>query len=154
MANFNFIKVMLGGRLCEKPELKTSQGGTSHCGFRIAVNRRSSNGNNETDFINCKSFNKTAETVTRYFNKGSSIFVEGRIQTGSYTKQDGSKVYTTDVMVDNVFFVDSKNDSSVVTNEQSVDTSNVQPAYMPTAYGVHNNNASAFSLDDDDGLPF
>ena len=111
MANFNFNRVILGGRLTADPELKTTGTGVSVTSFTIAVNRRFSGKNSEeaqADFINCTAWRQQAELITRYFRKGSSICVVGSIQTRSWTDNNGAKRYATEVVVDEVNFVDSK----------------------------------------------
>src|SRR5574344_3138647 len=106
-------KVQLVGRLTKDPEIRYSQGenATATARFSLAVNRRFKNaeGNYDADFINCVAFGKTAEFVEKYFKKGMAIGVTGRIQTGSYTNKEGQKVYTTDVVVEETEFVESKN---------------------------------------------
>ena len=108
-------KVILIGRLTKDPEVKFSQGdnSTATARFSVAVNRKFKNaeGNYEADFINCVSFNKTAEFVEKFFHKGDMIALVGRIQTGSYTNKDGVKVYTTDVVVEEVEFAGGKSNS-------------------------------------------
>ncbi len=100
-------KVIMIGRICKDIELKYSQGGMTYCSFTLAVNRRKKQGEEQqADFVSCKAFGKTSEFMAKYMGKGRQIAVEGRIQTGSYDK-DGTKVYTTDVIVDNCFFADS-----------------------------------------------
>ena len=105
-------KVMLVGRLTRDPELRYSTGenATATARFSVAVNRRFKNveGNYDADFINCVAFGKTAEFIEKYFRKGMAIGLTGRIQTGSYTNKDGQKVYTTDVVVEETEFVESK----------------------------------------------
>ena len=94
MANFNFNKVILGGRLTADPELKTTATGVSVTSFSIAVNRRFSGKNgedNQADFINVTAWRQTAEFITRYFRKASSICVVGTIQTRSWTDKQGQK---------------------------------------------------------------
>lgn len=110
MSNFNYNKSILGGRLTANPELKTTPNGTSVCSFTIAVNRRSRE--QQTDFINCVAFKDRAEVIAKYFNKGSSICVTGSIQTRTWTDQQNNKRYATEVMVDEVHFVDSKSEST------------------------------------------
>jgi single-strand DNA-binding protein len=102
-------KVVLLGRICKDLELRYSQSGTAFSSFSLAVNRKFKKEGEEqqADFINCKVFGKTCEFMGKYMGKGSQIALEGRIQTGSYEK-DGQKVYTTDVMIDEVYFADSK----------------------------------------------
>ncbi len=115
MANFNFNKVILGGRLTADPELKQTQTGIAVVSFSIAVNRRFTKGaaqQNETDFFNVTAWRQTAEFVSRYFRKGSSICVVGTIQNSTWTDQQNTKHYRTDIVADEVMFVDSRSDSS------------------------------------------
>lgn len=115
MANFNFNKVILGGRLTADPELKTTQSGIAVVSFSIAVNRRFSRNSaqqNETDFFNVTAWRQTAEFVSRYFRKGSSICVVGTIQNSTWTDQQNTKHYRTDIVADEVMFVDSRSESS------------------------------------------
>ena len=109
-------KVILLGRLTKDPEVKYTTGAnaTATARFSIAVNRKFKNaeGNYEADFINCVSFGKTAEFIEKYFKKGSQMALVGRIQTGSYTNKDGQKVYTTDVVVEEVEFAGGKADGA------------------------------------------
>lgn len=108
-ANFNFCKAILGGRLTADPELKTTASGISVASFTVAINRRARDGAEpETDFINCTAWRQTAEFISRFFHKGSSICVVGQIQTRSWTDKQGNKRYATDVVVDEATFVDSK----------------------------------------------
>lgn len=104
--------VQLVGRLTRDPEIKYTDGGSSVARFNIAVGRRykREDGDN-ADFINCVAFGKTAEFIEKYFSKGKRIGVTGRIQTGSFTNNDGNKVYTTDVVVETAEFVESKGSS-------------------------------------------
>ena len=107
-------KVILQGRLTRDPEVKYSTGekATAIASFSMAVDRRfKKDGEQNADFINCKAFGKTAETVEKYVQKGVKITVCGRIQTGSYTNKDGVKVYTTDVIVEEFDFCESKGTS-------------------------------------------
>lgn len=102
-------KVVLIGNLTKDPELNFAAGsGTAVARFTVAVARMKKG---ESDFPNCIAFGKTAETIAQYFFKGSKIAIEGHIQTGSYDAKDGTKRYTTDVIVDRFEFVgNSKND--------------------------------------------
>ena len=106
-------KVVIIGRFTRDPEIKytTGENATATARFSLAVNRRFKNkeGNYDTDFINCVAFGKTAEFIEKYFTKGMAIGITGRIQTGSYTNKEGQKVYTTDVVVEETEFVESKN---------------------------------------------
>lgn len=103
--------VSLVGRLTRDPEVRYSKNNTNLAvtRFNIAVDRRfKKEGQADADFINCVAFGKTGEFVEKYFAKGMRIGLTGRIQTGSYTNKDGLKVYTTDIVVENVEFVESK----------------------------------------------
>ena len=107
-------KVILMGRLTRDAEVRYSQGETSTAvaRFTLAVDRRfrrEGDGEGTADFINCVAFSRTAEFLERFGRKGTKFLVEGRIQTGSYTNKDGQRVYTTDVVIDQVEFAESKN---------------------------------------------
>lgn len=109
MANFNFNKVILGGRLTSDPELKQTQSGISVTTFGIAVNRKvKQGGNQEADFFNVTAWRQTAEFVSRYFRKGSSICVVGTLQNRTWTDNNGQKRYATDIIAEEVQFVDSR----------------------------------------------
>lgn len=112
MANFNFNKAILGGRLTANPELKTTPSGTNVATFTIAVNRRGGkDGQTQSDFINCVAWEKRAELICKYFGKGSSICVVGDIQTRSWKDNNGNNRYSTEVNVSEVQFVDSKSEN-------------------------------------------
>ena len=112
MANFNFNKTMLGGRLTADPENRQTESGISVTRFTIAVNRPrpKDGGEAQTDFFNVTAWRGTADFVKKYFQKGSSIFVVGTLQNRTYTDKDGIKRYVTDIIADEVNFVDSKNE--------------------------------------------
>ncbi len=113
MANFNFNKVILGGRLTSDPELKTTQAGISVTSFRIAVNRRpGKDGTSETDFFSVTAWRGTAEFVTKYFRKGSCICVTGSLQNREWTDKEGNKRTVTEIQADEATFVDGKNDGA------------------------------------------
>lgn len=100
--------VCLMGRLTRDPEIRTTES-TTIARYTLAVDRRfKKDGEQGADFINCVAFGKSAEFAEKYFQKGTKIAVTGRIQTGSYEKEDGTKVYTTDIIVDNQEFAESK----------------------------------------------
>lgn len=104
--------VNLVGRFTRDPEIRYTDNGLSIAKFSIAVDRRiKTDGGASADFINCIAFGKTAEFIEKYFGKGQRIGLSGRIQTSSYTNKDGNKVYTTDVVAENVEFVESKNNN-------------------------------------------
>lgn len=101
--------VNLTGRFTRDPDIRYTDGGTSIARFSVACDRRfKQEGGPTADFINCVAFGKTAEFIEKYFLKGMKIEITGRIQTGSYTNQDGNKVYTTDVVAEQVGFGESK----------------------------------------------
>ena len=110
-------KVILMGRLTRDPEVRYTQGDNplAIARYSLAVDRRqarSNNGDEQTaDFINCVAFGRTAEFAERYLRKGTKIAVTGRIQTGSYTNKDGVKVYTTEVVIEDHEFCESRNAS-------------------------------------------
>ena len=107
-------RVVLVGRLTKDPDLRFTPNGVAVANFTIAVNRPFSNqqGNKEADFINCVIWRKQAENLANYMKKGSMIGVDGRIQTRSFDGQDGKKVFITEVVADNVQFLDSKGQTS------------------------------------------
>ena len=111
-------KVMLMGRLTRDPEIRQTQqeNSTEIARYTLAVDRRVSkkDGEQSADFISCIAFGKSAEFAEKYFHQGIKILVTGRLRTGSYTKQDGSRVYTTDVVVEDQEFAESKAASGTV----------------------------------------
>lgn len=113
-------KVILLGRLTRDPELRYTQGEESMAiaRYTLAVERRfNRNGEQTADFINCVAFGKSAEFAQKYFRQGLKIAVVGRIQTGSYTNRDGNKVYTTDVIIEEQDFAESKRSSDSESNQ-------------------------------------
>ena len=108
--------VNLMGRLTADPE--TKQASTPVTTYTLAVNR----GKDETDFINCVAFGRSAEFAAKYFAKGMQVAVTGSIRTGSYVNKEGRKVYTTDIVVDRQYFADSK--KSTPEDWQNVDFEN------------------------------
>ena len=104
-------KVILMGRLTRDPEIRYSQGerSTAVALYSLAVNRTfKRDGDPDADFINCVAFGRQAEFAEKYFHKGIRIVITGRIQTGSYTNKDGVRVYTTDIIVEEQEFAESK----------------------------------------------
>lgn len=104
-------RIILTGVIGKEPEVTfNNNNSTQITRFSLAVRRnfKDSNGEYGTDWLNCVAFGKTGEFISKYFFKGSSIAIEGRIQTGKYTAKDGHIVYTTDVIVDNAEFMGSK----------------------------------------------
>ena len=133
--------VILMGRLTKDPEprsITTANGEMQAVRFTLAVDRRKKDEQNSADFISCQAFSKTAEIICKYLHQGSKICIRGHIQTGSYEKQDGAKVYTTDVIVDQMEFAESK----------ASDTSNSNQG------GHEDENPFASDPLEDEGLPF
>ena len=138
MSNLNYNKAIIGGRLTKQPELKTTPSGVNVCSFAIAITQRIPGGKNVTLFMDCVAWRKTAEFICNYFNKGSSILVDGELQRREWTDQQGAKHMTIELVVSNAYFVDSKSDS------RPVDVS-------PQEAQEHTNFQE---LADDDELPF
>ena len=146
-------RVVLVGRLTKDPELRTTSNGTSQTRFTLAVNRRTAgqDGQREADFISCVAWRGTAEAIAKYLKKGRELAVEGRIQTGSYDAQDGTKRYTTDVVVDNFTFIGSgagANASSDFNSDSSKDIATTDISEDP-----FKDFGNEVALSDDD-LPF
>lgn len=138
-------KVILMGRLTRDPEVRYSQNenSTAVARFTLAVDRRfKKDGEQAADFINCIAFGKTGEFIEKWTRQGTKLVVEGRIQTGSYTNKDGNKVYTTDVVVENTEFAESKK-ASGDNNNQSKPPLTDDDGFMSIPDGV-----------EDEGLPF
>lgn len=121
-------KVILMGRLTRDPEVRYAQGSDMAVGrYSLAVNRRvKKEGEQEADFINCVAFGKSAEFAEKYLRKGMRVAITGRIQTGSYTNRDGVKVYTTEVVIEEQEFAESR-------NSQQAGTQPAQAAPPPMA---------------------
>ena len=161
MANLNLNKVILGGRLVSDPELKNTTSGVSVTSFKIAVNRRyQKDAEQQADFISITAWRQTAEFISKYFRKGSSICVVGEIQTRSWTDSNNNKCYATEVVDSEALFVDSKGETTATpTNytpaERSGSQGNISDstAYIPEAYQPSaSSNFEPMTGDDD--LPF
>ena len=136
-------RVVLIGRLTAKPELRYTGSNLPFTRFSIAVNRNFANaqGQREADFINIVVWRKQAENVCNFLNKGSLVAVEGRIQTGSYDAQDGSKRYTTEVVADSVQFLESKGQREAHNNNNMDNSSNnMSPYDYQNEMNTSNNN--------------
>ena len=107
-----FNLVVLTGRLTAAPEIKTTPSGKSVCSFTIAVDRGYGD-NKETDFITCVAWEKTAEFISKYFNKGSEIGIEGSIQTRKWTDKNGNSRTAFEIRVSNTQFIGGKKETSV-----------------------------------------
>lgn len=114
--------VALTGRLTKDVDLRTAQNGISVASFTLAVNRQYSK-DKEADFINCVAFKKTAEVLQQFAGKGRLIGVTGSIQTRHYTGKDGKEVYVTEVLANNISFLDSRNGSQNEYSGQQVGSS-------------------------------
>lgn len=145
-------KVILVGRLTRKPDIRWTQGQEQKCisRFTLAVDRRmrrdENNPNQQTaDFISCVAFGKTAEFMEKYADQGTKFVLEGRIQTGSYTNKDGQKIYTTDVVAENLEFAESKGsgDNAGSQSRQQEQPQTDKDGFMNIPDGV-----------EDEGLPF
>lgn len=147
-------RVILMGRLTRDPDVRYSQGANGSMAvarYTLAVDRRrarTDSGNEQTaDFISCVAFGRSGEFAEKYLHQGTKIAITGRIQTGSYTNKEGQKVYTTDVVVEDQEFAESK--SSAASSEAAYTPSRPQPSadagdgFMNIPDGV-----------DDEGLPF
>ena len=119
-------KVFLVGRLTRDFDLRYGANNTAVARTSIAVDRQFSNqnGEREADFINIVAFGNRAETMKKYLTKGSQIAISGRIQTGSYDASDGRKVYTTDVVIDEFQFLDSRASRQMESTETNVNSNN------------------------------
>lgn len=151
MSALNFNQAILAGRLTADPELKTTQSGISVTQFTVAVSRpkRKDDNTDTSDFISCVAWKERAELVTKYFRKGSAIMVIGQIQTRTWTDNNNQKRYATEVLVDNIRFVDSKADAAQKSPTANGNTG--APSYIPDAYKAPN--FEEVSADDGD-LPF
>ena len=145
-------KVILMGRLTRDPEVRYSAGDNSMAiaRYTLAVDRRfKRDGDQTADFIGCVAFGKLGEFAEKYLRKGTKVVVTGRIQTGSYTNKDGQKVYTTDVVVEECEFAESKNAASGNSDggyrpaERPAPSSAIGDGFMNIPDGV-----------EDEGLPF
>lgn len=135
-------KVILMGRITRDAEIRYTQGekSTAIARFSLAVDRRFKKDNDEqnTDFISCIAFGKIAEFLEKFGRKGTKFVVDGRIQTGSYNNKDGQKVYTTDVVVENIEFAESKNSSGSggSTNQPAPSSSSAGDGFMNIPDGI------------------
>ena len=148
MSNFNFNKVILGGRLTADPELKTTSTGITVVTVSMAVNRRTSK-EQQTDFFRVTAWRTTAEFISKYFKRGSAICVVGSLQNNSYTDQQGQKRTYTDIVADEVMFVDSRNDNPAYNGDAMP---SAQPSFTPNF--ADTDSAKFQQVKGDDDLPF
>lgn len=127
--------VVLMGRLVRDPEVSATASGMTIARYTLAVERRAKD---EADFINCTVFNKGAEFAEKYLHKGTKLVVRGHIQTGSYTKKDGTKVNTTDIVIDEQEFAESKGSGSKtpVTGKDGNNNDALSDAFMSMPDGI------------------
>ena len=156
-------KVFLVGRLTRDFDLRYGANNTAVARTSIAVDRQFSNqnGEREADFINIVAFGNRAETMKKYLTKGSQIAISGRIQTGSYDASDGRKVYTTDIVIEEFQFLDSKGSRQVENNNTNVNSTNDVTPYDFASESPSNNTETDPFKDfgdkieiDDSDLPF
>ena len=136
-------RVILVGRLTAKPELRYTPQNTAYTRFSVAVNRNFTNadGKRDADFINVVAWRKQAETISKFFDKGNLIALEGRLQTGSYDDKDGNKRYTVDVALDNFEFVESKAARAASTQNETDSE--------PTPYDYQEPTENSVNVEDD-----
>ena len=150
--------VVLMGRLTRDPEVRYTQGekAMAVARYTLAVDRRGRRSNNDgdptADFINCVAFDKRGEFAEKYFRQGQRVCIKGHIQTGSYVNKDGQKVYTTDIIVEDQEFADSKNangGNTAAPANAAAPQSDVGDGFMNIPEGL-----DGFGDFDDPGLPF
>ncbi len=149
-------KVILMGRLTKDPELKSTSNGVSRATFTVAVDRRfkSASGERETDFINCVAWRQNAEFVSRYFTKGQKMSLVGSLQVRTWDDQQGKRNWITEVIVDEVYFAESKSESS----NNNYNNNNNSYSNNNNSYNSGNYTSSSEGFfeapDDDTQLPF
>lgn len=163
MANINFNRVILGGRLARDPEIKETQSGKKVASFCLAVSRQKEG----ADFLNCNAWDNTAEFISSFFHKGSCILVEGAIQTRKYTDKEGKERTATEILVQKAYFVDSKDENASAPASASASAPATAPAqgdYMadryaalgstPTTQQTMGTASATYTMDDSEDLPF
>ena len=142
-------RVILMGRLTRNPEVRYTQGERpmAVARYTLAVDRRGRRGQDggeqTADFINCVAFDRAGEFAEKYFRQGMRVLVSGRIQTGSYVNQEGRKVYTTEIILDDQEFADSKGASGRGPEQRQVQGTDIGDGFMSIPDGI-----------EDEGLPF
>ena len=150
-------KVILIGRLTKDPELKSTGGGVSVLNFTVAITRKykDANGERQSDFVNCVAFRQTAEFISNYFKKGNMISIDGTIQTRNWDDGEGKRHYVTEVLVNEVGFIEGKKqdtESLPELPEEFGDVSNTHSTgtpYLPTTITLSSDGRTP-----DDDLPF
>jgi single-strand DNA-binding protein len=152
----NHIELM--GRLTRDPELRRTQSGLAVASFTLAVDRdfaSKDGGERQTDFIDIVAWRNTAEFVSKYFSKGRMAVVTGRLQIRDWTDKDGGKRRSAEVVADNVYFGDSKKDSSGDSGYSRPSSNYSEPSYSNSSYSSPVTGSDFAELSDDDGdLPF
>lgn len=143
-------KVVLIGRLTKDPDLRFAAGsGTAVTRLTLAVNRPFKK--DEADFINCIAFGKTGEIIAQYLTKGRQLAVSGSIQTGSYEAKDGTRRYTTDVVIDSFDFIDSSSGNGNARGNSNFN--NAGNNNFDTGFGSQSNSFNESSFNNDDMMP-
>lgn len=139
--------VVLVGRITKDVELSMSTAGTPYTNFTLAVNRafKSQDGQQQADFISCKSFKKQAENLVRYCGKGSLIAVVGSIQVSNFQGKDGNTVYRTEVIANNIQFLDTRNQGQQPTNNNFNNFNQSQPNAMDVINRQHQQQGMNFN---------
>ena len=149
-------KTILMGRLTKDPEVRYAASDSGMCiaRYTIAVDRRraASNDGQSADFINCVAFGKTGEFAEKYFRKGTKILITGRIQTGSYTNQEGKRIYTTEVVVEEQEFAESKRASEERASEEAAASAPSAP--QPAAAAPTDAMPEPLPFAEDEEIPF
>ena len=159
MANFNFNEVIIGGRLVADPELKVTPSGISVTSITIAVNKREfgkNDGKQEAYFFNVTAWRQTAEFITKYFRKASSICVRGSLQTRTWQDTNGNKRFATEIVADEAFFVDAKDDAPEAVRQlpQNQDYMAAQYQQMGQAARIGQTAPAYEDITGDEELPF
>ena len=149
-------KVFLIGRLTKKPEVRYNTNNIAICRFNIAIDRPKAKDKeeSETDYPTCVCFNNLAVNLAKYQDKGSLLAISGRLKTGSYEKEDGTKVYTTEVMVNQIQFLSSKNVQGEQYNTAESVESDLSKFQQVSATTIMNENYNPELAISDDMLPF
>ena len=145
-------KVILMGRLTRDPEMRQTTSGLSVCSFSIAVNRRfAKEGQQDADFINCTAWRQQAEFICKYFRKGSMIALVGSLQSRSWENQEGKRQYSTEVVVDEVYFTGSRQETQTGASDEGF-----APSAPPQNTGMGDIDSMGFQTIDgsEDDLPF
>ena len=172
MANFNYNRIFLGGRLTADPELRQTTTGIPMVTFSIAVSRRTGRSQQDqnqptADFFNVTCWRERAEFVSRYFRKGSSIFISGTLQNDNWTDSNGVKRYSTRIIADDVNFVDSRSENPYANQMNTAPTQQSQSgyaqqnqSYTPSSYTTSDltddsdKQPNFEEIADDESLPF